>query len=274
MTTTETGRPAEGPGGDGCGTDPSAAPPTADGRPVPPGGAPDAFEADLLPTPKGASRALLGSLLAPHRGRVWAAAVALLLQQAAAQASPLLVAYALDRAVPALRAGDRGPLLVLAVAAALSAAVAGGLQWVFVRLSARAGQDVLLDLRGRIFRHAQDLGLDFHERYTSGRLISRATTDVEALRELLEEGLQELVTVVLSTLYISALLLWLDLGLGVAALLSAVPLALLVRAFQRSSHRAYRAKSTAIAAVIVRFTETLGGIRPVQAFRREPANDA
>ncbi len=274
MTTTETGRPVDGPGGDGCGTDPSAAPPAADGRPVPPGGAPDAFEADLLPTPKGASRALLGSLLAPHRGRVWAAAVALLLQQAAAQASPLLVAYALDRAVPALRAGDRGPLLVLAVAAALSAAVAGGLQWVFVRLSARAGQDVLLDLRGRIFRHAQDLGLDFHERYTSGRLISRATTDVEALRELLEEGLQELVTVVLSTLYISALLLWLDLGLGVAALLSAVPLALLVRAFQRSSHRAYRAKSTAIAAVIVRFTETLGGIRPVQAFRREPANDA
>ncbi|MEW1655308.1 ABC transporter ATP-binding protein [Streptomyces sp. NPDC093707] len=266
MTTTETGRP-----GDGAGSD-------APGRRHTPDGAadtaPDAVEADLLPTPKGASRALLGSLLAPHRRRVAAATATLLLQQAGAQASPLLVAYALDRVVPALRAGDHGPLLLLAAAAALSALAAGGLQWVFVRLSARAGQDVLLDLRGRIFRHAQALGLDFHERYTSGRLISRSTTDVEALRELLEEGLQELVTVVLSTVYITVMLLWLDLGLGAAALLSAVPLALRVRSFRRRSQRAYRAKSTAIAAVIVRFAETLGGIRPVQAFRRERANDA
>ncbi|MFE4022162.1 ABC transporter ATP-binding protein [Streptomyces sp. NPDC059101] len=274
MTTTETGRPADRPGGDGPGAGPRTGPPATDPWQAPPDGAPDAFEADLLPTPKGASRALLGSLLAPHRGRVAAATAALLLQQAAAQASPLLVAYALDRVVPALRAGDRGPLLLLAVAAVLCAVAAGGLQWVFVRLSARAGQDVLLDLRGRIFRHAQALGLDFHERYTSGRLISRATTDVEALRELLDEGLQELVSVVLSTLYITVTLLWLDPGMGAAALLSAVPLALLVRSFRRRSQRAYRAKSTAIASVIVRFAETLGGIRPVQAFRREPANDA
>ena len=69
---------------------------------------------------------------------------------------------------------------------------------------------MLLDLRGRIFRHAQALSVDFHERYTSGRLISRSTTDVESLRELLNEGLQELVTVVLSFVYIAALLLWLD----------------------------------------------------------------
>ncbi|MFB7635044.1 ABC transporter ATP-binding protein [Streptomyces sp. NPDC056149] len=274
MTTTQTGRPADGPGSRLPGRR-SAPGDTAPGAPPDaPGDAPDAVAADLLPTPKGASRALLGSLLAPHRGRVAAATLALLLQQAAAQASPLLVAYALDRVVPALRAGDRGPLLVLAVVAGLSAVASGGLQWVFVRLSTRAGQDVLLDLRGRIFRHAQALGLDFHERYTSGRLISRSTTDIEALRELLEEGLQELVTVVLSTVYITVTLLWLDVGLGAAALLSAVPLALLVSSFRNRSERAYRAKSTAIAAVIVRITETLGGIRPVQAFRRERANDA
>ncbi|MFI1199610.1 ABC transporter ATP-binding protein [Streptomyces sp. NPDC020883] len=295
MTTTETGRPADGPGRGGPGgtgrrTGRAAADApgrprddapegTPDGGPAdPPGGLPDgppdAFESDLLPTPKGASRTLLRSLLAPHRGRVAAATGALLLQQAAAQAGPLLVAYALDGVVPALRAGAHGPLVVLAVAAVLCAVAAGGLQWAFVRLSARAGQDVLLDLRARIFRHSQALGLDFHERYTSGRLISRATTDVEALRELLEEGLQELVTVVLSTLYITVLLLWLDVGLGAAALLSAVPLALLVRSFRRRSQRAYRAKSTATAAVIVRFAETLNGIRPVLAFRREAANDA
>lgn len=133
---------------------------------------------------------------------------------------------------------------------------------------------MLLDLRGRIFRHAQALSIDFHERYTSGRLISRSTTDVESLRELLNEGLQELVTVILSFLYISALLLWLDLGLGAVAVASFVPLYLLVRVYRQRAGRVYRKRSTAIAAVIVKFVETMNGIRPVRAFRREAANDA
>ncbi|WP_369131607.1 ABC transporter transmembrane domain-containing protein, partial [Modestobacter roseus] len=115
---------------------------------------------------------------------------------------------------------------------------------------------------------------DFHERYTSGRLISRSTTDVESLRELLDEGLQELVTVILSFVYISAMLLWLDLGLGGVAVASLVPLYTLVRWYQRRAGRVYRARSTAIAAVIVKFVETMNGIRPVRAFRREAANDA
>ncbi|QHC25377.1 ABC transporter ATP-binding protein [Streptomyces sp. GS7] len=267
MTTTATGLPADDPDSSGERDD------APSGR-RPREAAPDAFAADRLPTPKGASRALLRSLLAPHRGRVRAAALVLLLQQVALQTGPLLVAYALDRAVPALRAGDHGPLIAVAVVAALCATAAGGLQCAFVRLSARASQDVLVELRDRIFRHAQALSLDFHERYTSGRLISRATTDVESLRELLDEGLQELVTVALSTVYITVTLLWLDWGFGAAALVSAVPLALLVRSFQRRSKRAYEKRSTAVAAVIVRFAETLNGIRPVQAFRRERANDA
>ena len=133
---------------------------------------------------------------------------------------------------------------------------------------------MLLDLRGRIFRHAQALSVDFHERYTSGRLISRSTTDVESLRELLSEGLQELITVVLSFVYISAMLLWLDLGLGAVAVASFVPLYLLVRVYQRRAAGRTRQRSTAIAAVIVKFAETMNGIRPVQAFRRERANDA
>ncbi|MFE1769056.1 ABC transporter ATP-binding protein [Streptomyces angustmyceticus] len=272
MTTTATGLPSDSPEDR---PEPQQPPPSAP-RPAPAGGAPaaDAFTRDELPTPKGASRALLGSLLGPHRRRVAAVAVALLLQQAAVQAGPLLVAYALDRAVPALRAGDQGPLVAVAVAAVLCAVASGGLQFGFIQLSARVSQDVLLDLRGRIFRHAQALSLDFHERYTSGRLISRATTDVESLRELLEEGLQELIMIVLSTVYITVTLLWLDWGLGAAALASAAPLALLVRSFRRRAHRVYSAKSTAMAGVIVQFTETLNGIRPVQAFRRERPNDA
>ncbi|MFD8334906.1 ABC transporter ATP-binding protein [Streptomyces solisilvae] len=233
----------------------------------------DRFDRDVLPVPKGASLALLRSLLSPRSRRVWVATVLLLLQQAAVQAGPLLVAYAIDRGVPALRDGSHGPLIAVGAGYLGCALASGVLQYAFIRASARISQDVLLDLRGRIFRHAQALSVDFHERYTSGRLISRATTDVESLRELLTEGLEELLGVALSVVYISVTLLYLDWGLGGAAVLSFWPLYLLIRSFQRRSMRVYRKRSTAIAAVIVTFTETMNGIRPVQAFRRERAND-
>lgn len=262
MTTTTSAGPTTGePGASGT------------GKPGPdaPG---DPFDRDVLPTPPGATSTLLRSLLAPMKARVAFTTLLLLLQQAAVQAAPLLVAYAIDNAVPALRDHDRGPLVVVAVGYLLCALTSGGLQFTFIEASARVSQDVLLDLRGRIFRHAQALSVDFHERYTSGRLISRSTTDVESLRELLNEGLQELVTVVLSFLYISAMLLWLDLGIGAVAVASFVPLFLLVRLYRRRAGRVFRARSTAIAAVIVKFVETMNGIRPVRAFRREAVNDA
>ncbi|MFC8514806.1 ABC transporter ATP-binding protein [Streptomyces sp. NPDC057257] len=259
-------------------TAPTTSAPTADDdpdlpRPKDSADPTDPFDKDVLPTPPGATAALLRSLLTPLKARVALTTLLLLLQQAAVQAGPLLVAYAIDNAVPAFRNHDHGPLIAVAVGYLLCALVSGGLQYAFVLASVRVSQDVLLDLRGRIFRHAQALSIDFHERYTSGRLISRSTTDVESLRELLNEGLQELVTVVLSFVYISAMLLWLDLGLGAVAVASFVPLYLLVRLYQRRAVRVYRVRSTAIAAVIVKFVETMNGIRPVRAFRREAVND-
>ncbi|GAA2513220.1 ABC transporter ATP-binding protein [Streptomyces longisporus] len=257
-------------------TAPTTSVPTADDEPdLPrPKDAGDPFDRDVLPTPPGATAGLLRSLLAPMKARVAVTTLLLLLQQAAVQAGPLLVAYAIDKAVPAFRDHDHGPLIAVAAGYLLCALVSGALQYAFIITSARVSQDVLLDLRGRIFRHAQALSIDFHERYTSGRLISRSTADVESLRELLNEGLQELITVILSFVYISAMLLWLDLGLGAVAVASFVPLYLLVRLYQRRAVRVYRVRSTAIAAVIVKFVETMNGIRPVRAFRREAANDA
>ncbi|WP_406454445.1 ABC transporter ATP-binding protein/permease [Streptomyces sp. NBC_01622] len=257
-------------------TAPTTSAPTTDDTPDSPHppAAGDPFDHDVLPTPPGATTALLRSLLAPMKARVTVTTLLLLLQQAAVQVGPLLVAYAIDRAVPAFRHHDRGPLIAVAVGYLLCALLSGGLQYAFIGASARVNQDVLLDLRGRIFRHAQALSIDFHERYTSGRLISRSTTDIEALRELLSEGLQELITVILSFVYISAMLLWLDLGLGAVAVASFVPLYLLVRVYQRRAVRVYAVRSTAIARVIVKFVETMNGIRPVRAFRREAVNDA
>ncbi|MFI0242399.1 ABC transporter ATP-binding protein [Streptomyces sp. NPDC016845] len=233
----------------------------------------DPFDQDDLPTSKGATGRLLRSLLAPHRRAVWLTVLALLLQQAAVQSGPLIVAYAIDRAVPAFRDHDYGPLIAVGAGFLLTACCSAAFQYAYIQFSARVSQNVLLDLRDRIFRHAQALSVDFHDRYTSGRVISRATTDVESLRELLSEGLQELVNVVLAALYITATLLWLDLGIGAVAALSFIPLSVLIRSYRRRAARAYGERSSAIAAVIVKFVETMNGIRPVRAFRREQAND-
>ncbi|MEV7417927.1 ABC transporter ATP-binding protein [Streptomyces sp. NPDC089919] len=234
----------------------------------------EAFDRDELVVPPGATGALLGSLLGRRRRAAAVAGLLLLLQAAARQAGPLLVAYAIDRGVPAVRDGDHGPLIAVGVGYVLCALAAGLFEYGYIRAAARVNQDVLLDLRGRIFRHAQALSLDFHERYTSGRLIARSTTDVESLRELLGEGLQELVSVLLSFVFIGGMLLWLDLGLGALAVASFGPLWLLVRGYRRRSGAVYAERSTATASVIVKFTETLNGIRPVRVFRREAANDA
>ncbi len=237
------------------------------------GGADDPFAKDVLPAPPDAQFTLLRSLLRPHSRRVWFAAVLLLVQQAAVQVGPLLVAYAIDHAIPALRHGRHGPLIAVACGYIGCGIAAGVLQRTFIRTAARVSQDVLVDLRGRIFRHAQSLSLDFHERYTSGRLISRSTSDVESIRELLNDGLEELIEVMLSGVFITVLLLVLDWRLGLITLVSYGPLYVAVRSYQRRAMAAYRNRSTAIAAVIVKFTETMNGIRPVKAFRREEPND-
>ncbi|MGW2372484.1 ABC transporter ATP-binding protein [Kitasatospora sp. NPDC001683] len=248
--------------------EPAEAGPVEEELPPPP-----ADEEDI-PVPPGAPRALLRSLLGPHRARIAVAMVVILVQQAALQSGPLLVAVAMDRGIPALRAHDAGPLVAVVAGYLFCALLSPALQWAFIKISARVNQDVLLELRGRIFRHAQRLSLDFHERYTSGRIISRATSDIDALRELLSEGLQELLTVFLSVCYISVLLVVLDWRLGLASLVCFLPLALIARSFRTRSRRVYRRSRTAAASMIVRFTETMNGIRPVQAFRREKANDA
>ncbi|WP_370146818.1 ABC transporter ATP-binding protein [Streptacidiphilus sp. EB129] len=231
-------------------------------------------ESEDIPVPEGAPRALLRSLMGPHRRRIVIAMAMIVLQQAALQIGPLLVSLAIDQALPALRDHhDAGPLIAITAGYLFCAALATLLQRAFIRLSGVINQDILLEVRQRIFRHAQLLSLDFHERYTSGRIISRATSDVDAVRELLTEGLQELLSVALQIIYISGLLLILDWRLGLASLASAVPIFLLQRAYRRRSKNIYRRSRTAVASVIVRFTETMNGIRPVQAFRREQAND-
>ena len=137
------------------------------------------------------SRRLLGSLVRPHRWWALLAGVVVVISELAYLVGPLAVAYGIDTAVPALVAGDGGPL-VFATAGLPGAPgiVNAAGKAVFVRLSAKVAQAVLLDLRGRVFAHSQALSLSFHEKYTSGRVISRMTSDLDALGDLAQEGLE------------------------------------------------------------------------------------
>ena len=235
-------------------------------------------DTDDLPTGAGIflrarSRRLLGELLRPHRRSLWWLLATVVAQNAAWLAGPLLIGVGIDVAVPALLDGDAGPLVWITLAMVLAAVLDTGLRFVFLTGSGRVGQAVLLTLRRRVFTHVQVLPLSFHERYTSGRTISRLTSDVEALAELLDEGLDGLITALFSVLGIGIVLVVLDPPLGLTALLGFPALFLVARWFQRNSTAAYRRTRETIAALIVQFTETFGGIRAVQAFRREPRND-
>jgi ATP-binding cassette, subfamily B, bacterial len=218
--------------------------------------------------------ALLGSLLRPYAGRIAVAVAVVLVQQAAYQAGPLLVAYAIDRAVPALRDRHTGPLIAVAVGCLLCAVAAGVTQYVFVTAAARIGQGVLADLRNRIFGHAQRLDLAFHERHPAGWLTSRATSDVEALRALLDGSIGQIVTAALSTVTITGTLLYLDRPLGAAAVAVVVPLFATMHSFRRRSGRVYTRRSAAVADVTAKTAETVAGIHAVQALRQERVNDA
>ncbi|MCV2396054.1 ABC transporter ATP-binding protein/permease [Actinotalea sp. M2MS4P-6] len=215
------------------------------------------------------SLALLGSLLRPVQARAWATVALVVLAQAAQVAGPALVAVGLDRGLPALRAGDAGPISLVTLAYLATALLGGLLTAAVVRVSAQVSQAVLLDLRRRVFRHTQLLSLEFHERYTSGRIISRQTSDLDAFRELLDGGVTTLATSVLTMVLTAISLAVLDWRSGLVLLVAVVPGIVLTRHFQVRSQEQYRRSRTASARLIVRFVETMTGIRAVQAFRRE-----
>jgi ATP-binding cassette, subfamily B, bacterial len=218
------------------------------------------------------SRRLLAALASPYRRQIALAAVLITIRSAAYLSIPYLVGLGIDRGI---RPGERGNLATLAevvgvlLVALLVNAVAN---YAFLRVSGKAGADILFDLRRMLFAHVQQLSISFYERYTSGRIISRLTSDIDALQELLATGLTSVITSLISVVAISAILINLDVRLGLLALVAMPVVVAVTYWFRVNSARAYRAVRRAVVLVIVQYVESLGGIRAVQAFRREPRN--
>ncbi len=232
----------------------------------------DEFSASVAGLLRRRSRRLLARLAAPYGGRLALAGLLILIRSLAYLSIPYLVGLGIDEGVRPGRSADLRRLLevgAVLIGVLLVNAVAN---YAFLRVSGRVGQGALFDLRRLLFRHVQELSLSFYERYTSGRIISRLTSDVDALNELLATGLTSVVTSVVSVVAITAILIRLDVRLGLVTLV-AMPLVLaLTWWFRHNSARSYRAVRRAIVLVIVQYVESLGGIRAVHAFRREPRN--
>jgi ATP-binding cassette subfamily B protein len=232
----------------------------------------DEFNASVAGLLRRRSRRLLATLARPYRWQIALAAVLIFIRSAAYLALPYLVGIGIDKGI---RPGGNGNLttLELIVAALLLALAINAIaNYAFLRLSGRIGADLLFDLRKTLFAHVQELSLSFYERYNSGRIISRLTSDIDALNELLATGLTSVITSIISVVAISVILIHLDTRLGMVTLV-AMPLVLaLTYWFRSNSARSYRAVRRAIVLVIVHYVESLGGIRAVHAFRREARN--
>jgi ATP-binding cassette, subfamily B, bacterial len=218
------------------------------------------------------SRRLLADLARPYTQQIVLAVLLIAVRSAAYLSLPYLVGLGIDKGI---RPGAHGNLnaLVEIVGMLLVALLVNALaNYAFLRTSGRIGANILFDLRRMLFAHVQELSLSFYERYTSGRIISRLTSDIDALNELLATGLTSVITSVISVVAISVILLRLDVRLGLVTIV-VMPLVLVLTAWFRSnSARSYRAVRRAIVLVIVHYVESLGGIRAVHAFRRERRN--
>jgi ATP-binding cassette subfamily B protein len=219
------------------------------------------------------SRRLLRDLLRPYQARAWLILILIVVANLAILAGPYLVGRGVD-AIPALtRTRDAGPLALLIAGFAVAVLVQALTTRAYIGGIGKLGNSVVLELRRRLFMHFQRLPIAFHEKYTSGRVISRQVSDIDSIQDLFEDGLDTLVSAVFTLLLVGAGMLLLDWSLALIIFAGFIPLLWLSAWFRRESAISYRRTRETIALVIVHFVETFGGIRAVQAFRREGRNE-
>ncbi len=204
--------------------------------------------------------------LEPYRGLL-AGAIAILLAEAVlALAGPLFTREVIDVALPA---GDRGLVMQLAVLLAATLVIQFTLEYAGTILTSLLGQRVMRDLRMQIFTHLQRLSIPFFDRTPVGRLITRVTSDVEALNELFTAGVVAGVGDLFTLAVISVVMLVIDWRLALAAF-AVIPFVLLTsHIFRTHVREVYRDIRTRLARINAFLQERLTGMRVVQLFGRE-----
>jgi ABC-type multidrug transport system fused ATPase/permease subunit len=215
--------------------------------------------------------ATLARLARPYPGRTALALATLVAYTGMALLPPYLAKLAVDNGIVP---GDLGTLtlvVVAFVAAGIAAFLLSGAQTYF---TGWVGERALADLRIELFRHLQRLSLGYYERNRTGAIVSRITNDVEALDQLLTDGLSSLVQnglVLAGTLVVLFLLDW---RLALATLIVLPLMGLVTVWFRSRSNRAYRSVRERLGLVTATLAEDISGMRVVQSFTREPTNQA
>lgn len=216
------------------------------------------------------SMALLRQMLRPHRGALALSIISVLLVSGSSAIAPILIARVLDSSIEPLKQGDDvSPLLTLLTFFVAATAVTAIFSWVNVAYTVRVSLGVVVYLRKRVFRHAQSLSVSFHERYTSGKVISRLTSDIDTVRSFLDSGISQLAITLLSMVISAVAIFLLDWRIGLFMLAMGVPIYFLTRWFQKAAVPVFRTMRTESAHLTSRFVETFTGIRAVKAFGAE-----
>ncbi len=209
----------------------------------------------------------LVTLLRPYRGRVIVMLFALLLATAAALVPPYLAGLAIDKGI---EDEDLNALTLILIAFVAAAVVNWVATYVQTYLINWVGQRALQDLRIQLFEHLQRLSIGFYSRNKAGVLISRLTNDVQALDQLVTEGIATLFSSTLTLLGTAVILLVLDPSLALVTFLTFPVLLVGSLVFRIVSTGAYRLTREKIAQVTAYLQETLSGVRVVRAFGQEP----
>jgi ATP-binding cassette subfamily B protein len=211
---------------------------------------------------------LLSRLTKPYRRRTAFSVFSLLAATATALAPPYLAKYALDDAVK----GHGGTRLVVVVAIFVAAGLANwATYYLETYMTGWVGERILADLRVHLFSHLQKLSLGFFERNRAGVIISRLTNDVEAIDQLVTDGVTSLVQNVLTLLGTAVILFILDWRLALATC-GVIPLMSVATAiFRKRNARAYAEVRERLGLVTATLAEDIAGMRVVQAFTRERA---
>jgi ABC-type multidrug transport system fused ATPase/permease subunit len=209
----------------------------------------------------------LVSLLRPYRVRVILMFIALLLATGAALAPPYLAGRAIDDGI---RAEDLDALIVIVIAFVAAAVLNWVASYIQTYLINWVGQRALQDLRVELFEHLQRLSVGFYSRNRAGVLISRITNDVQALDQLVTEGISTLFSATLTLVGTAVILVLLDAELALITFLTFPVLLVGSVAFRLASAGAYRLTREKIAQVTAYLQETLSGVRVVRAFGQEP----
>ncbi len=211
----------------------------------------------------------LRRFLRPYRWPLVGGLVLVVLDTLATLAGPALVSVGIDQGVVAR--SQRG--LWIASAGFLALVLADWVDvWALQRYTGRTAERLLFALRIRIFAHLQRLGIDYYEREMAGRIMTRMTTDVEALSTLLQNGLITGVVAVLTLVGVAVVLMVMNVELWLATCTVLVPLVAATIWFRRLSDRAYGTARERIATVNANLQESVSGVRVAQAYGRQERN--